>query len=240
MNGELKTALKERLDKNYDDFLAQLQEKTVSELIVMAPEIVAAQQCHEELLDACDDDDIQFLLQFDDPLELVRGYWESEITGYDHSGEMGHMLWRIREDYPDILEPQSVVPIRQDEIAIDPVMDFSGREIIVYIEMGEKFDVGKRFQVYPNIDDVYSLYGKYDPVSQTLRAELHIEEYEGDARVEPVELLSDEQEMIVGMMEEICKKDTGKSLREVWTEHHPAINRKNLHGKKHGRNQNER
>ena len=97
MNGELKTALKERLDKNYDDFLAQLQGKTVSELIVMAPEIVAAQQCHEELLDACDDDDIQFLLQFNDPLELVRGYWEAEITGYDHSGEMGHMLWEIRD-----------------------------------------------------------------------------------------------------------------------------------------------
>ena len=63
----------------------------------MAPEIVAAQQCHEELLDACDDDDIQFLLQFDNPLELVRGYWEAEITGYSHSGEMGHMLWEIRD-----------------------------------------------------------------------------------------------------------------------------------------------
>ena len=63
----------------------------------MAPEIVAAQQCHEELLDACDEDDIQFLLQFDDPLELVRGYWEAEITGYSHSDEMGHMLWEIRD-----------------------------------------------------------------------------------------------------------------------------------------------
>ena len=97
MSGGLKSVLKERLDKNYDDFLAQLQEKTVSELIVMAPEIVAAQQCHEELLDACDDGDIQFLLQFDDPLELVRGYWEAEITGYSHSDEMGHMLWEIRD-----------------------------------------------------------------------------------------------------------------------------------------------
>ena len=97
MSSDLKAVLKERLGKNYDDFLAQLQSKTVSELIVMAPEIVAAQQCHEELLDACDEDDIQFLLQFDDPLELVRGYWESEITSYDHSGEMGHMLWEIRD-----------------------------------------------------------------------------------------------------------------------------------------------
>ena len=97
MSSDLKAVLKERLDKNYDDFLAQLQSKTVSELIVMAPEIVAAQQCHEELLDACDEDDIQFLLQFDDPLEVVRGYWEAEITGYSHSDEMGHMLWEIRD-----------------------------------------------------------------------------------------------------------------------------------------------
>lgn len=63
----------------------------------MAPEITAAQQLHEELLDACDEEDVEFLLRFDDPLEVVRGYWESEITGYDHSGEMGHMLWEIRD-----------------------------------------------------------------------------------------------------------------------------------------------
>ena len=97
MSGKLKGALKKRLDENYTAFIASLQGKTVSELIAMAPEITAAQQLHEELLDACDEDDAAFLLQFDDPLEVVRGYWESEITGYDHSGEMGHMLWEIRD-----------------------------------------------------------------------------------------------------------------------------------------------
>ena len=97
MSDGQKAVLEERLHKNYEDFLAQLQGKSVSELIAMAPEITAAKQCHEELLDACDDDDVAFLLQFDDPLEVVRGYWESEITGYDHSGEMGHMLWEIRD-----------------------------------------------------------------------------------------------------------------------------------------------
>ena len=97
MSDGQKAVLEERPHKNYEDFLAQLQGKSVSELIAMAPEITAAKQCHEELLDACDDDDVAFLLQFDDPLEVVRGYWESEITGYDHSGEMGHMLWEIRD-----------------------------------------------------------------------------------------------------------------------------------------------
>ena len=97
MSSELRDALKQRLDENYAAFIASLQEKTVSELIAMAPEITAAQQLHEELLDACDEEDVEFLLRFDDPLEVVRGYWESEITGYSHKGEMGHMLWEIRD-----------------------------------------------------------------------------------------------------------------------------------------------
>ena len=86
MSSELKDALKQRLDENYAAYLESLQEKTASELIAIAPEITAAQQLHEELLDACDDEDVGFLLRFDDPLEVVRGYWESEITGYSHKG----------------------------------------------------------------------------------------------------------------------------------------------------------
>ena len=97
MSGELQDTLKKRLDENYAAFIDSLQGKTASELIAMAPEITAAQQLHEELLDACDEEDVEFLLRFDNPLEVVRGYWESEITGYDHSGEMGHMLWDIRD-----------------------------------------------------------------------------------------------------------------------------------------------
>ena len=81
MSSELRDTLKKRLDENYTAYIASLQGKTVSELIAMAPEITAAQQLHEELLGACDEDDAAFLLQFDDPLEVVRGYWESEIIG---------------------------------------------------------------------------------------------------------------------------------------------------------------
>ena len=97
MSDDLKTALRARLDQNYKDFMDGLQGKTASELITMAPEITAARLLHEELLGACDEDDMAFLLRFDDPLEVVRGYWESEITGYDHREEMGHMLWEIRD-----------------------------------------------------------------------------------------------------------------------------------------------
>lgn len=239
MNSELKGILKKRLDENYAAFIESLQKKTVSELIAMAPEITATQQLHEELPDACDEEDSAFLLRFDDPLEIVRGYWESEITGYDHSSEMGHTLWRIREDNQDEFEKQDEKPFGRDEISVDPVMDFSGKEIVAYIEIW--FDVGKRFQVYPNADDACDLYAKYDPVSRTLRAELCIEDgYDGNKRWEPVELLPSEQEVIVGLMEEICQRDMGKSLGDAWADRHPAINRAALHQKKSGRCQHER
>ena len=239
MSSERKDTLKKRLDENYTAFIESLQEKTVSELIAMAPEITAAQQLHEELLDACDDEDVEFLLRFDDPLEVVRGYWESEISGYDHSEEMGRTLWRIREDRQDEFGQQEVKAFGKDEITLDPVMDFSGREITAHIEIG--FDVGRRFQVYPNLDDSYDLYAKYDPVSLALRAELCIEDgYDGSKRWEPVTLLPSEQDMIVGLMEEACQKDMVRSLRDTWADHHPAINRKDLCGKKHGRIQHER
>ena len=134
---------------------------------------------------------------------------------------------------------QDKTPITKDDILIDPVMDFSGREIVAYIEIG--FDVGERFQLYPNADDVCDLYAKYDPVTQTLQAKLCIEDgYDGSKRWEPVELLPSEQEMIVGSMEEICQKDMGKSLRDTWADRHPAINRKNLQQKKGRRHQHER
>lgn len=97
MSGELIAVLKERLHKNYEEFLIHLQGKSVPELIAMAAEITAAKQCHEELLDACDTDDVAFLLQFDNPLNVVRADWESEITSCGHRDEMRHILWRIRD-----------------------------------------------------------------------------------------------------------------------------------------------
>jgi len=239
MSNELRETLKERLDANYTAFMESLQKKTVPELIAMAPEITAAQQLHEELLDACDEEDVAFLLRFDNPLEVVCGYWESEITGYDQGGEMGHTLWRIREDYQDEFEQQETKPFGGDGIVLDPVMDFSGREITAYFEIG--FDVGRRFQVYPNVDDTCGLYARYDPMSQGFRAELCIEDgYDGRKRWVTVLLLPSEQEMVVGLMEEACQKDMGRSLRDTWIDRHPAISRTNTHQKKNGRNQHER
>ena len=119
MNGSLKDALKQRLDENYGAYMRLLQTRTVPELIAMAPEITAAQQLHEELLGVCDEDDAAFLLQFDDPLDVVRGYWAAEITGCDHSDEIGHMLWEIRDR--ELYEKKQ--PVQSMENVIGAVQD---------------------------------------------------------------------------------------------------------------------
>ena len=96
MSRDRSELLQLRLDQDYQEYLAQLREKPFEEVIRLAPEITAAQQLCDELAAVCDDDEVEYLLGLDNPLEVVRGYWEPEISGYDHGEEMGHMLWHLR------------------------------------------------------------------------------------------------------------------------------------------------
>ena len=95
MSRELKAALRERLDQNYNTFLESLQGKTTAELIAMAPEITAAQQLHDGLLDCCDEFDVEFLLRFDDPLGVVWEHWKSVVSNLGRTDQMDYMLWEI-------------------------------------------------------------------------------------------------------------------------------------------------
>lgn len=101
MSSELRDTLKKRLDENYAAFIKSLQKKTVSELIALAPEITAAQQLRDELACACSEEDAATLLQFDDPLEEMRGFWATEQDGC-HSEEIGHMIGELqcRGEFP--------------------------------------------------------------------------------------------------------------------------------------------
>lgn len=107
MSSETRDILRDRLEQNYKAYMGSLQKKTPSELIALASEITAVQQIHDELLHACSEDDINFLLQFDNPLEIASGAWESEITGYDHSEEIGHTLWVLRDKEMYEVEPRA-------------------------------------------------------------------------------------------------------------------------------------
>ena len=113
------------MPNNITNQITSLQEKTVSELIAMAPEITAAQQLHEELLDACDDEDVEFLLQFDDPLEALRGLWADALTG-SRMEEITHLVWEVRDR--ELIEE---VPKMVKQISTDDLRRMEGQEGLV-------------------------------------------------------------------------------------------------------------
>lgn len=84
--------LQQRLDQNYQDYIAQLRKLPFLEVIRLAPDITAAQQICDELAAVCDDSHVEALLALDNPLALLREHWEREISNYDHADEMSHMI----------------------------------------------------------------------------------------------------------------------------------------------------
>ena len=92
---DLNDMLQVRLDQNYKDYVAQLQGKTADELIQLAPENTAAQQLRDELACACSEEDAAILLQFDDPLDEMRGFWADAQNGC-YSEEIGHMIGELQ------------------------------------------------------------------------------------------------------------------------------------------------
>ena len=97
MKQERKAVLQKRLDQGYTDYMEQLQGKTASELIELASEIAAVQMIREELVLACSEEDIKFLLRLKNPLTVLREYWNTGVDYYDHTEELGHMLWEIQD-----------------------------------------------------------------------------------------------------------------------------------------------
>ncbi len=98
---DLNDMLQMRLDQNYKDYVVQLRGMTADQLIAFASEITAAQQLREELACACSEEDAALLLQFDDPLAEMRGFWANEQDGC-HSGEISHMIGELqcRGEFP--------------------------------------------------------------------------------------------------------------------------------------------
>lgn len=98
--------LKERLKANYEAYITELKEKPAGELIEMAPEIAAAGFMYKELsVEGAFGEYAGYLLQFENPLELLRDSW-LDNENCDRHEEIGHMLWDMKDkglgigDYP--------------------------------------------------------------------------------------------------------------------------------------------
>ena len=110
---DLRKILQERLDQKYEEYMEQVKGKSSEELIKLAPEITAAMQIHRDLASSCSEDDIDFLLQLDNPLELMAGHWQDEMDS-GHDEEMSHMVWNVRDR--GLYEAEDLRPTPQMEM----------------------------------------------------------------------------------------------------------------------------
>lgn len=89
--------LKERLKACYEEYMRQLGQKPAGELIEMASEIAAAKFIYEELIvEGAFGGYADYLLQFEDPLEVLRDNWLGN-EACDRHEEIDHMLWSMKD-----------------------------------------------------------------------------------------------------------------------------------------------
>lgn len=65
-------------------------------LVSIAEEIDATKTAYNEIYSGdYHDEALEYLLRFENPLEVVRDIWMSEICHSDRREEMAHVLWTI-------------------------------------------------------------------------------------------------------------------------------------------------
>lgn len=119
MKREKEEKLRERLKAGYETYIQQLKAKSPPDLIEMASEIAAAKFVYEELMvEGAFSEYTDYLLQFENPLEVLKDQWLSEQT-YDHHEELDHALWMMANrgirtgEYPMIEESSAVSSLEQ-------------------------------------------------------------------------------------------------------------------------------
>ncbi len=96
---EVHKALVQKLNQNLDDYQRQTWSMTGSQVYAIANEIAATQFCYSQLAGNLEDwplEDLEYLLRFKNPLEVVRDQWVSEQSN-DLSESIGHALWELRD-----------------------------------------------------------------------------------------------------------------------------------------------
>ena len=90
-------AFREKLDRNWNDYLRELDGLSKDVLIGKSDEITAARFVYNELYGGgYPEDYMEYLLCFENPLEVARDQWISEQS-VDFSEELNHALWSLMD-----------------------------------------------------------------------------------------------------------------------------------------------
>ena len=106
---EIYAALTEKVERNWAEYQEWMTQLSPHMLFMKADEIAAARLCLNELTEnraAYPEHFLEHLLQFDNPLEIVREQWMDEQC-VDYSTDFEHTLWSIWDHGPEpAIEPE--------------------------------------------------------------------------------------------------------------------------------------
>ena len=118
---EMMTLLRKKLDRGMAQYRKEWQQKPASELVELASEIAAVKFVYQELSDGSYSAEyMEYLLRFENPLEVVADQWISEQT-VDFSEELTHALWTLwdkgESESEYTLDPD-YAPVSAEEVRI--------------------------------------------------------------------------------------------------------------------------
>lgn len=169
-----KELLQKRLEENYAVYMAQLAKKSFADLIELAPEIAAARLVCDELQVSCSEQEAAILLQFDNPLEVVRDQWLEEEK-VSHEQEIDHVLWNILDKADDLLAEYA----RPQAVPARPQMQLEGKDGNIFVIMGRASmllnEAGQREQIdemFQRVSNCGSYEAALNIVSEYVETEL--------------------------------------------------------------------
>ena len=108
MENKYQVLLFDRIQENYAAFAGQWSAMTPPELIEKAEEIYAAQMVREHLMRSVDEQQAEWFLRFENPLEIMRDKWINE-NGMEmvHDEGFSHAVWAVM----DCQDTESLYPL---------------------------------------------------------------------------------------------------------------------------------
>ena len=118
---EMMTLLRKKLDNGMARYQKEWRQKPASELVELASEIAAVKFVYEELsAGSYSAEYMEYLLRFENPLEVVKDQWISE-QNVDFSEELTHALWTLwdkgESESEYTLDPE-YAPVSAEEVRI--------------------------------------------------------------------------------------------------------------------------
>lgn len=95
---EIEKMIRNKLEANYNTYIRQLQALPADSLIEQAAQIAATKLVFKALCEGgYKNEYMEYLLRFQNPLEVVRDHWLSEHNVLLDGDNMEHVLWTLSD-----------------------------------------------------------------------------------------------------------------------------------------------